>query len=116
MVQEVINLMCVLKGDNKIQGNWGEVVLMWVLEVFGLCEGYEYEIQVSIENDVCLWMQLDVIVWLLQGKDVVIDVKMMLVVYECYFNVEDDYICESVLQEYIVLVCNYICLLGCKDY
>lgn len=108
--------MCVLKGDNKIQGNWGEVVLMWVLEVFGLCEGYEYEIQVSIENDVRLWMQLDVIVRLLQGKDVVIDVKMMLVVYECYFNVEDDYICESVLQEYIVLVCNYICLLGCKDY
>lgn len=116
MVQEAINLTRALKGDNKIQGNWGEVVLTRVLEVFGLREGYEYEIQVSIENDVRSRMQSDVIVRLSQGKDVVIDVKMTLVVYERYFNVEDDYIRESALQEYIASVRNYIRLLGRKDY
>lgn len=42
MVWEVLNLIKVFKGDNKIQGNWGEVVLVKVFEVLGLCEGYEY--------------------------------------------------------------------------
>ncbi len=51
MAQEAINLTRALKGDNKTQGNWGEVVLTRVLEASGLREGYEYETQVSIEND-----------------------------------------------------------------
>ena len=47
MAQEAINLTKALKGDNKIQGNWGEVVLSRVLEASGLREGYEYQTQVS---------------------------------------------------------------------
>ena len=50
MAQEAINLTRALKGDNKTQGNWGEVVLTRVLEASGLREGYEYETQVSIEK------------------------------------------------------------------
>ena len=91
MAQEAINLTRALKGDNKTQGNWGEVVLTRVLEASGLREGYEYETQVSIENDARSRMQPDVIVRLPQGKDVVIDAKMTLVAYERYFNAEDVY-------------------------
>ena len=105
-----------LKGDNKTQGNWGEVVLTRVLEASGLREGYEYETQVSIENDARSRMQPDVIVRLPQGKDVVIDAKMTLVAYERYFNAEDDYSRESALQEHIASVRNHIRLLGRKDY
>ncbi|EHL8964733.1 DNA recombination protein RmuC [Escherichia coli] len=105
-----------LKGDNKTQGNWGEVVLTRVLEASGLREGYEYETQVSIENDARSRMQPDVIVRLPQGKDVVIDAKMTLVAYERYFNAEDDYTRESALQEHIASVRNHIRLLGRKDY
>ena len=68
MAQEAINLTRALKGDNKTQGNWGEVVLTRVLEASGLREGYEYETQVSIENDARSRMQPDVIVRLPQGK------------------------------------------------
>ncbi|MGS6558359.1 DNA recombination protein RmuC, partial [Escherichia coli] len=104
--QEAINLTRALKGDNKTQGNWGEVVLTRVLEASGLREGYEYETQVSIENDARSRMQPDVIVRLPQGKDVVIDAKMTLVAYERYFNAEDDYTRESALQEHIASVRN----------
>lgn len=116
MAQEAINLTRALKGDNKTQGNWGEVVLTRVLEASGLREGYEYETQVSIENDARSRMQPDVIVRLPQGKDVVIDAKMTLVAYERYFNAEDDYTRESALQEHIASVRNHIRLLGRKDY
>ncbi|MEW9205502.1 DNA recombination protein RmuC [Citrobacter werkmanii] len=116
MAQEAVNLTRALKGDNKTQGNWGEVVLTRVLEASGLREGYEYETQVSIENDARSRMQPDVIVRLPQGKDVVIDAKMTLVAYERYFNAEDEYTRETALQEHIASVRNHIRLLGRKDY
>lgn len=116
MAHEAVNLTRALKGDNKTQGNWGEVVLTRVLEASGLREGYEYETQVSIENDARSRMQPDVIVRLPQGKDVVIDAKMTLVAYERYFNAEDEYTRESALQEHIASVRNHIRLLGRKDY
>lgn len=116
MTQEAVNLTKALKGDNKTQGNWGEVVLTRVLEASGLREGHEYQTQVSIETDTRARMQPDVIVRLPQGKDVVIDAKMTLVAYERYFNAGDDYIREAALQEHITSVRNHIRLLGRKDY
>ncbi len=116
MAQEGVNLTKALKGDNKTQGNWGEVVLTRVLEASGLREGYEYQTQVSIETDARSRMQPDVIVRLPQGKDVVIDAKMTLVAYERYFNAEEEYVREAALQEHIASVRNHIRLLGRKDY
>ncbi|MRS17423.1 DNA recombination protein RmuC [Enterobacteriaceae bacterium RIT691] len=116
MTLEAVNLTKALKGDNKTQGNWGEVVLTRVLEASGLREGYEYQTQVSIETEARARMQPDVIVRLPQGKDVVIDAKMTLVAYERYFNAEDDDIREAALQEHILSVRNHIRLLGRKDY
>ena len=116
MTREAVNLTRALKGDNKTQGNWGEVVLTRVLEASGLREGYEYETQVSIETDTRARMQPDVIVRLPQGKDVVVDAKMTLVAYARYFNAEDDVTRELALQEHIAAVRNHIRLLGRKDY
>ncbi|WP_409455770.1 DNA recombination protein RmuC [Pseudescherichia sp.] len=116
MAQEAINLTRALKGDNKAQGNWGEVVLARVLEASGLRAGYEYETQVSIETEARARMQPDVIVRLPQGKDVVIDAKMTLVAYERYFNADDEYTREGALQEHIASVRSHIRLLGRKDY
>ncbi|MDF7679480.1 DNA recombination protein RmuC [Enterobacteriaceae bacterium ESL0689] len=117
MAQEALNLTRALKGNNKTQGNWGEVVLAHVLEASGLREGYEYQTQVSIETENRSRMQPDVIVRLPQGKDVVIDAKMTLVAYERYFNAgEDDPTREEALREHIVAVRNHIRQLGRKDY
>ncbi len=116
MAQEAINLTKALKGDNKIQGNWGEVVLSRVLEASGLREGYEYETQVSIQSEQQGRMQPDVIVRLPQDKDVVIDAKMTLVAYERYFNAESETDREQAIQEHISAMRGHIRLLGRKDY
>ena len=115
MAKEAVNLTRALKGDNKIQGNWGEVVLGRVLEASGLREGHEYETQVSIQRSDGRY-QPDVIVHLPQKKDVVIDAKMALVAYERYFNAEDDAVREQALQEHLAAVRQHIRLLSRKDY
>lgn len=116
MTQEAVNLTRALKGDNKTQGNWGEVVLARVLEASGLREGYEYQTQVSIETESRARMQPDVLIRLPQGKDVVIDAKMTLVAYERYYNAEESVTREAALQEHIASVRHHIRLLGRKDY
>ncbi|MCS3434456.1 DNA recombination protein RmuC [Klebsiella sp. BIGb0407] len=116
MAQEALNLTKALKGDNKTQGNWGEVILTRVLEASGLREGHEYQTQVNIQLENSSRMQPDVIIRLPQGKDVVIDAKMTLVAYERYFNAEDDVIREHALNEHIVAIRNHIRLLSRKDY
>lgn len=116
MAQETLNLTKALKGDNKTQGNWGEVILTRVLEASGLREGHEYQTQVNIQLENNSRMQPDVIIRLPQGKDVVIDAKMTLVAYERYFNAEDDAVRDSALNEHIVAIRNHIRLLSRKDY
>jgi len=116
MAREAVNLTRALKGDNKTQGNWGEVVLIRVLEASGLREGYEYQTQVNIQLDDTHHMQPDVIVRLPQGKDVVIDAKMSLVAYERFFNSDDDDDRQSALLEHINSLRGHMRLLGRKDY
>lgn len=116
MARDAVNLTKALKGDNKTQGNWGEVVLSRVLEASGLREGHEYHTQVSVQTGVNARMQPDVIVRLPQGKDVVIDAKMSLVAYERYFNSEDEAARASALNEHITSLRGHIRLLGNKDY
>ncbi|CCP05304.1 DNA recombination protein rmuC homolog [Erwinia amylovora MR1] len=116
MAQEAINLTKALKGDNKTQGNWGEVVLSRVLEASGLREGHEYETQVNIQLEQNGRMQPDVIVRLPQGKDVVIDAKMTLVAYERYFNGENEAQREAAVSEHIAAVRGHLRQLSRKDY
>ncbi|NIG62929.1 MAG: DNA recombination protein RmuC [Serratia symbiotica] len=116
IAREAINLTKALKGGNKTQGNWGEVVLSRVLESSGLREGHEYETQVNVRVDHHSRMQPDVIVRLPQGKDVVIDAKVSLIAYERYFNGEDEAQREAALNEHIYSLRGHIRLLGHKDY
>ncbi|MCC8458822.1 DNA recombination protein RmuC [Photorhabdus aegyptia] len=116
MAQEAINLTNALKGNNKIQGDWGEVVLSRILEASGLREGHEFCTQVSIKVEDNRRFQPDVIVHLPQGKDVVIDAKMSLVAYERYFNSGDRHQQELALQEHIDSIKGHIRGLSRKDY
>lgn len=116
MTRDAVNLTQALKGDNKQQGNWGEVVLARVLEESGLREGHEYHTQVSLENEQGKRYQPDVIVRLPQGKDVVIDAKMVLVAYERYFNAQTQAEKESALRDHVLAIRAHIRGLGRKDY
>lgn len=113
--EEVINLICVFKGQ-KIQGNWGELVLEWVFEYVGLEKGWEYQIQVSLKGVEGECFQLDVLICLFGDKQVVVDVKVSFMVYQQYIVVDDDLLCQQVLKQYVMLLCNYVKGFFGKDY
>ncbi|MGR5159155.1 DNA recombination protein RmuC [Vibrio owensii] len=116
MTREAVNLTQALKGDNKQQGNWGEVVLARVLAESGLREGHEYQTQVSLQNEAGKRYQPDVIVHLPQNKQVVVDSKMALVAYERYFNAEHDIQREQALSDHLAALRAHIKGLSLKDY
>lgn len=116
MAQEAVNLTQALKGDNKQQGNWGEVVLARVLAESGLREGHEYQTQVSLQNDAGKRYQPDVIVYLPHDKQVVIDSKMTLVAYERYFNADTDTARDKALGDHLTALRSHIKGLSQKDY
>ena len=116
MSSETANLTKALKGDNKQQGNWGEIILARILSESGLREGHEYDVQVSLNNEHGRRFQPDVIVHLPQDKDVVVDSKVSLTAYERYFNAEDEVTRKQALQEHVTSVRSHIRELGRKDY
>ncbi|MEZ8105137.1 DNA recombination protein RmuC [Vibrio cortegadensis] len=116
MTREAVNLTQALKGDNKQQGNWGEVVLARVLAESGLREGHEYHTQVNLQNEAGKRYQPDVIVHLPQEKQVVVDSKMALVAFERYFNAENDTQRDQALSDHLVALRAHIKGLSQKDY
>ncbi|HCB2899189.1 DNA recombination protein RmuC [Proteus mirabilis] len=116
MAQEAVNLTNALKGDNKIQGNWGETVLARILESSGLREGHEFETQVSIRHENGSRYQPDVIVHLPHRRDVIIDAKMSLIAYERYFNSSDENEQKQALHAHVNSIRAHIKGLSLKDY
>lgn len=116
MAQEANALTQALKGDNKQQGNWGEVVLARMLEQSGLREGHEYTTQAQHKDEQGNQFKPDVIVHLPNQKDVVIDSKVSLVAYERYFNSDDNLVRQQALAEHIHSLRTHIKQLGRKNY
>lgn len=114
--QDAVNLTRALKGDKKIQGNWGEVILERVLEQSGLRKGVEYETQVNLRAENGVRRMPDVIIRLPEGKDVIVDSKVSLVDYEAYVNAESDVEKETALQRHVSAVTNHIAGLSLKAY
>ncbi len=116
MNQEALNLTRALKGDNKTQGNWGEMILEKVLEESGLRKGIEYDPQGAFRDDDNSLFKPDVIIRLPGDKDVVVDSKVSLVAYERYCSTEDDDERIKALKEHTLAVRQHIKGLSEKDY
>jgi DNA recombination protein RmuC len=89
MSLETENLTRALKGDVKLQGNWGELILEKVLEASGLREGEEFTLQgkdLKLKDEDGKHQMPDVIINLPEGKHLIIDAKVSLVAYERYVN------------------------------
>ena len=114
--REAQNLTRALKGDNKAQGNWGEVILERVLEESGLRKGHEYETQLSFTNDEGRRSQPDVIVRLPDEKDIIIDAKVSLIAYERYCSAESESERRDYLKAHIQSVRQHIAGLSTKAY
>ncbi|MBD3582814.1 DNA recombination protein RmuC [Flavobacterium selenitireducens] len=116
MSRETVNLTKALKGDSKMQGNWGELVLERVLEKSGLEKGREYEVQQSFTNEFGQRVFPDVVVNLPDGKKMVIDSKVSLVAYEKFCNDEDDMTKTLHLKEHVSSIKRHVEQLGEKNY
>ena len=90
MTKEATNLTRALKGDSKMQGNWGELVLERVLEKSGLEKDREYFVQQNFNRADGSRVLPDIVLHLPDNKRMIIDSKVSLTDYERYVNADDD--------------------------
>lgn len=113
---EAVNLTRALKGDKKVQGNWGEMVLEKVLEQSGLRRGQEYDCQEGLRDRDSRLFRPDVVVHLPEGRDIVIDSKVSLVSWERYVGAEEDKDRQRALSDLAAAVRDHLTSLGGKNY
>jgi DNA recombination protein RmuC len=116
MTKETENLTKALKGDTKVQGNWGEVILERILEKSGLEKDREYFTQESFTNEEGRRLRPDVIIRLPDNKNLVIDAKASLVAYEKYVNSDSEEEREQHLKDHLISLRAHIKGLSEKSY
>ena len=116
MSQEATNLARALKGDRRIQGSWGELVLERVLEQSALRKGVEYETQKSFRDEKNSVKRPDAIIRLPEERCVIVDSKVSLSAWEAYVNCDDAALQPKWLQAHVKAIRDHIKTLGAKDY
>ena len=116
MSKETLNLTKALKGDSKMQGNWGELILERVLEKSGLEKDREYFVQQSHTNGEGNRVFPDVVINLPDGKKMIVDSKVSLTAYEKFINEEDDSLKNGFLKEHVSSIKRHVEQLGDKNY
>ena len=114
--REAINLTNALKGDSKIQGNWGEMILEKVLEGSGLQKGREFEVQVSLKGKNGQRFQPDVIIRLPDKRDIIIDSKVSLTAYERLHSASSSQERKKAFKEHADSVRRHFQNLSAKKY
>lgn len=115
MGEEAANLAKALKGDKKMQGNWGEMVLETVLERSGLRRDIEYRREVSIQGGSGR-QRPDAVIYLPDSKHLIVDAKVSLNAYVAYVNAEQDDTRAMALKAHIQAVRSHIDALAQREY
>lgn len=113
---DAINLTKALKGENKTQGDWGEMILSSILDQTGLREGKEYDTQGSYTDKDGKILRPDVIVHLPSQKDIIIDSKVSLNSYLAHTKTDDKAKKEIAAKELIKSITSHIKGLSSKKY
>lgn len=114
--QDANNLASALKGDNKSQGDWGELRLEMLLEKAGLTKDIHYRAQPSFLDEDGQQKRPDFIIDLPGGKHLIIDSKVSLVAYEQFYNAPDDHSRQRCLQDHCNSLRKHIKDLSDKNY
>ena len=115
ITQEAENLTKALKGDSKMQGNWGELVLERVLEKSGLEKDREYTVQQSFTRADGSRVLPDVIINFPDGKKMIVDSKVSLTDYERYVNADEE-LRAKYLKDHINSLRRHVDQLSAKKY
>ncbi|AGH94798.1 DNA recombination protein RmuC [Pseudobdellovibrio exovorus] len=116
MSKEAQNLTLALKGENKTQGNWGELILENILERSGLRKGEEYITQETLRGTEGEILRPDVIVKLPDGKHLIVDSKMTLTAYEAAASADTEAEKEKFAAAHVDSLKRHISELSDKKY
>jgi len=116
MSDETRSLTQALKGDSKVQGNWGELVLESILESSGLRKGEEYLVQDSRTQDDGSRLQPDIVVRLPEGRHLVVDSKVSITAYARHAESTDADTAQIALNAHIQSLRQHIQGLSSKNY
>lgn len=105
-----------LKGQSKVQGNWGELVLSRLLDAAGLIEGIHYRTQVSLVREDGSRAQPDVVLKLPEGRELVIDAKVSLTAYESWCHSEEETVRRVELKRHLDSIRAHVRGLSARDY
>ena len=114
--QDANNLANALKGDSKVQGDWGELQLEVLLEKSGLNKGVHFRTQNSLKDEEGNDKRPDCIIDLPDNKNLIIDSKVSLSAYEQYVNSEDELKKQVLLKQHLESIKKHIKDLAAKDY
>lgn len=116
ITQEASNLTRALKGDKKVQGNWGEQKVELLLEQAGLRKDIEYSRERNFKDDAGNNLRPDFVVNLPEGKHIIVDSKVSLVDYAAYVASENPEQRQQSLAAHVSAIRNHIRSLSEKGY
>ena len=113
---ETTNLTNALKGNSKVQGDWGEMLLETILDSSALIKGIHYETQYNIKDAEGHNLRPDVVLHLPEKKDIVIDSKVSLTAFVGYTSAETEEERRRCLAAHTASVRQHVNELGRKEY
>ena len=113
---DAANLTKALKGDSKIQGDWGEMVLETILENSGLVKDENYFVQENVKDEDGNNFRPDVIVKFPEGRSVVIDSKVSLTAYADAMAADTEDLRTQRMASHVQSVIRHIDELAAKKY
>ena len=113
---ETANLTQALKGNSKVQGDWGEMILETILDNSNLIRGIHFDTQLNLKDADGNNLRPDVVLYLPEGKQIVIDSKVSLTAYADYTAAEDAAVREQYLAAHVASVRQHVKELGSKEY
>ncbi len=116
MTSSAANLTDALKGNSKVQGDWGEAYLETILESTGLVKGIHYHLQHSIKGEEGQNLRPDVLLSLPEERSIIIDSKVSLTAYVRYTEAESEVERRQALAEHVQSVKKHVQELAAKEY
>lgn len=113
---ETTNLTNALKGNSKVQGDWGEMILESILDNSNLIRGVHYQTQLNVKDEAGNNLRPDVVLNLPNNKQVIIDSKVSLTAYVNYVSAESEAERRAAMTAHVASVRQHVKELGAKSY
>lgn len=113
---ETTNLTNALRGNSKVQGDWGEVILETILDNSNLIRGVHYQTQLNVKDEAGSNLRPDVVLYLPNNKQIVIDSKVSLTAYVNYVSAQTEAERRVAMAAHIASVRQHVKELSAKKY